>query len=280
MTQLEALARRVIEAPSPEAERAFRAELSGLADRQVLREFGEQFFADPEVSIPTFERLVELAPEDLEARVALGSAFWQMGEDDEARRHLEKARALEPEHLQVLTLEAALTEEPARRIQLYRRILEKEPSNEVARSQLPYLMLEEPAQRLLDTHEPAAQQDFLEAVSRQQERAPLWTLFLKFRYDMEVSLPALQRILELNPEDIEAQAELGLLLAEAGRQEAAARHLKKARALNPTHPSVLMLEASLTPDPAARIHLYRRVLAQEPGHWDALRRLRQLGQEP
>jgi tetratricopeptide (TPR) repeat protein len=161
MKHLESLARRLIDAPSQEAELALRAELSGLADRQMLRDFGEQFIADPEVSIPTFERLVELAPEDIEARVSLGLAFWQMGEDDVARSHLEQAKALDPEHLQVLTLEVALTEEPTRLIQLYRRILEKDPSNEFARNQIPYLMLEEPAQRLLDTHEPAARQDFL-----------------------------------------------------------------------------------------------------------------------
>jgi tetratricopeptide (TPR) repeat protein len=280
MNPVETLARHLLEQPGPESERAFRAALSEMMDRQALWELAAGFPADPEVAIPTLERLLSLYPEDVEALVELGAVLWLMGEDEEAMRPLVRARALAPEHIQVLMLEAALTQEPSRRIQLYRRILEKEPSHELAQGQLQNLLLEEPARRLLETRHPTAQQDFLTALSQQTRCAPLWTLVHRFRYDTEVSLPALERILELCPEDIDARSELGLLLADAGERESATHHLEKARALEPAHPSVLMLEAALTLEPAARIALYRRVLALKPGHGDALRCLHQLGEEP
>ncbi len=136
MNSLEALAKRVLEAGGSEAERALREALRHVSDPAKLRELAEGFYAEPEISVPTFQRLLELTPGDVGAQVELGFVYFLMGEDGDAARQLEKARALDPEHVQVLTLEAALARDPAEKVRLYRRILQKEPDNEVARGKL------------------------------------------------------------------------------------------------------------------------------------------------
>ncbi|WP_224360809.1 hypothetical protein [Hyalangium versicolor] len=136
MSQLEHLAKQVLEAGGAEAEQALREALQHASEPLELRKLAAAFYAEPEVSVPAFERLLALTPEDLGARVDLGFVYFLMGEDGEANRQLEKARALDPEHVQVLTLEAALAHDPAEKIRFYRRILQREPQNEVARSKL------------------------------------------------------------------------------------------------------------------------------------------------
>jgi tetratricopeptide (TPR) repeat protein len=126
----------VLETGGSEVERALREELRRVSEPAELRKLAEGFYAEPEVSVPTLERLIELAPEDLVVRVELGFVYFLMGEDGEANRQLAKARALDPEHVQVLTLEAALARDPTEKIRLYRLILQKDPQHEVARSKL------------------------------------------------------------------------------------------------------------------------------------------------
>ncbi|QRK05591.1 hypothetical protein JQX13_36375 [Archangium violaceum] len=136
MDHLEFLAKRVLETGGAEAERAFRSALHHVSDPAVLRALAGKFYAEPEVSVLTYERLLELLPKDLLARVEFGFIYFLMGEDGEASRQLCMAQALDPEHVQVLTLEAALAREPAEKVRLYRRILQKEPLNEIARGKL------------------------------------------------------------------------------------------------------------------------------------------------
>jgi tetratricopeptide (TPR) repeat protein len=136
MHQLEQLAKQVLETGGSQAKQALHEALRRVFDPAELRQLAESVYAEPEVSVPAFERLLELTPEDLVARVELGFVYFLMGEDEEASRQLEKARALDPEHVQVLTLEAALAREPTEKIRLYRRILQKDPQNEVARGKL------------------------------------------------------------------------------------------------------------------------------------------------
>jgi tetratricopeptide (TPR) repeat protein len=136
MRQLEKLARQVLETGGSDVEQALHKALHRVSDPAELRRLAESFYAEPDVSVPTLKRILELTPEDLVARVELGFVYFLMGEDGEASRQLEKARALDPEHVQVLTLEAALAREPAEKIRLYRRILQKDPQNEVARGKL------------------------------------------------------------------------------------------------------------------------------------------------
>jgi len=136
MDHLEHLAKRVLETGGADAARAFRDALRPISDPAVLRGLAGRFYADPEVSVPIYERLLELLPEDVLARVELGFIYFLMGEDGEASRHLGMAQALDSEHVQVLTLEAALAHDSAGKVRLYRRILQKDPRNEVARGKL------------------------------------------------------------------------------------------------------------------------------------------------
>jgi hypothetical protein len=136
MSQLEDLARQLLETGRPEVERALHEALRDVSEPAKLRELAESFYAEPEVSVPAFQKLLELSPEDVSARVELGFVYFLMGEDGEANRQLVMARALDSEHVQVLTLEAALAPELAEKIRLYRRILQKDPQNEVALGKL------------------------------------------------------------------------------------------------------------------------------------------------
>lgn len=76
---IEELAKQVLKTGSPEAQRAFREALRGVSDPAKLRPLAERFFADTEVSVPVFERLVELSPEDPAAHVDLGFVFFLLG---------------------------------------------------------------------------------------------------------------------------------------------------------------------------------------------------------
>jgi tetratricopeptide (TPR) repeat protein len=136
MSQLEHLVKRLLETDGLGVKQALHEALRRVSEPTKLRKLAERFYAEPEVSVPTFERLLELTPEDLVARVELGFVYFLMGEDGEATRQLENARALDPEHVQVLTLEAALARDTAEKIRLYHRILQKEPQNETARGKL------------------------------------------------------------------------------------------------------------------------------------------------
>ncbi|RKH03149.1 hypothetical protein D7V97_26930 [Corallococcus sp. CA053C] len=136
LSQLEELAQRRLETNEPGPEQELLGALSQITDTAQLRGLAERFYADPEVSVPTFERILQLCPGDVTARVQFGFVYFLMGEDEAAVRQLEEARTLDPEHLQVLTLEAALSGDPAEKIRLYRRILQKDPRNEVALGKL------------------------------------------------------------------------------------------------------------------------------------------------
>lgn len=137
MSELENLAKELIRNPSDrQAEAALWARLAKLADADELRAMGKKYFPDTEVSIPIYERILQLKPGDLAATVALGILLFLNGEDDRARKQLEIAREANPDDAQTLTLQAALARDPDERIRIYRSILEKDPHNRVARANL------------------------------------------------------------------------------------------------------------------------------------------------
>ncbi len=88
MGQIEELAKQALEQGAPEATRALREALGHASRADELRELAQSFYAEPEVAVPTFERLLELAPQDIGARVDLGFVYFLMGEDEEAQRQL------------------------------------------------------------------------------------------------------------------------------------------------------------------------------------------------
>jgi tetratricopeptide (TPR) repeat protein len=132
MDQLEDLAKQALEGGSSTEQQALRDALRRVSDPALIRALAGRFYTDPEVSVPAFERLLELSPGNIDYRVDLGFVFFLIGEDDEARRQLRMAQSLDPEHVRVLTLEAALAREQTEKVRIYRRILQKEPGNEIA----------------------------------------------------------------------------------------------------------------------------------------------------
>ena len=87
--------------------------------------------SESETCIPLCQRLIELEPENIKAILRLGGVFWLIGEDDNSRIQLNKAKEIDPERVDVLFLEAGLAPDKQSQIQLGEKILEKEPGNEV-----------------------------------------------------------------------------------------------------------------------------------------------------
>jgi tetratricopeptide (TPR) repeat protein len=110
----------------------FRAEISTVTDVGLLRSLAEEFTPHSEISIPAYQRILEIHPEDPDALVDLGFVYWLCGEDDEARDCLNRAYSLDSEHQKALLLDAALEPDYRRKRTLYERALERDPANQVA----------------------------------------------------------------------------------------------------------------------------------------------------
>lgn len=95
--------------------------------------------SESEICIPLCQRLIELEPENVKALLRLGGVFWLIGEDDNSRVQLNKAKEIDPERVDVLFLEATLAPDEQSQIQLCEKILEKEPDNKVVRANLEQL---------------------------------------------------------------------------------------------------------------------------------------------
>lgn len=92
------------------------------------------------VSIPICKRVLELEPRNMAAIILLGWILWLDGEDDESKRILDVARSIDSAHIEVLLLDAALTSDRDKKIDLYRKVLEKEPTNTIAQGKLSELL--------------------------------------------------------------------------------------------------------------------------------------------
>lgn len=110
----------------------FRIEISTVTDVGLLRSLAEEFTPHSEISIPAYQRILEINPGDPDALVDLGFVYWLCGEDDEARDCLGRAYGLDPEHEKALLLDAALEPDSRRKRTLYERALERDPANQVA----------------------------------------------------------------------------------------------------------------------------------------------------
>lgn len=102
----------------------------------MLRTLADKYTPHIEVSIPLSERILELNPSDVDAIVALGFLFWLDGEDDKAWEQVKRARNINVEHVGALTLQAALTKDRNAQVRMYEKVLEIDPSNEVAQGNL------------------------------------------------------------------------------------------------------------------------------------------------
>jgi tetratricopeptide (TPR) repeat protein len=114
------------------SEEQFRLELSAEKDIKLLRHIAAELTPHSEVSIPAYQRAMELDPGDPETVVDLGFVHWLCGEDDQARNCLSQAYRLAPGHVKALLLDAALESDPLKKRELYKKVLEKDPENQIA----------------------------------------------------------------------------------------------------------------------------------------------------
>ena len=120
----------------------FKRLLSAENDLRVLKSIAVANWQEDEISIPVYERILAINPQDDEALGALGLVKYLIGEDVEAAQCLERARKINPGGLEVLTLQAALENRPDEQVKIYRKMLELDPANRVALDNLSRLQKE------------------------------------------------------------------------------------------------------------------------------------------
>jgi hypothetical protein len=106
--------------------------LGGVTEVRALRDLAERYTPHSEVSGPVYERILQLDARDVGAIASLGFVRFLDGDDDLARQQIEAGKAIDPENVEILTLEAALSRDRQTKVSLYRKILEKDPLNRVA----------------------------------------------------------------------------------------------------------------------------------------------------
>lgn len=125
------LARRVREGNRGELDQ-FKRLLAAEDDLGAFRKFADAHWQEDEISIPVYTRVLEVNPQDDKAWGSLGLVNLLIGEDEEAAHCLERARKINPEGIEVLTLQAALEKRPDEELKIYTRMLELDPTNRVA----------------------------------------------------------------------------------------------------------------------------------------------------
>jgi tetratricopeptide (TPR) repeat protein len=125
------LARDVREGDRRELDR-FKQHLAAEHDLSAFRKFADAHWQEDEISITVYKRVLELDPEDDRAWGSLGLVRLLIGEDVEAAQCLEKARKINPDGIEVLTLQAALEKRPDEQLKIYKKMLQPDPTNRVA----------------------------------------------------------------------------------------------------------------------------------------------------
>jgi len=125
------LVRKIKEGDRSELDQ-FRRMVAVENDLGELKKFADDHWQEDEISIPIYERFLEVNPENDQALSSLGLVKYLIGEDAEAAQYLEKARKINPDGIEVLTLQAALEKRPDEKLRTYRKMLELDPTNRVA----------------------------------------------------------------------------------------------------------------------------------------------------
>jgi len=137
MQEIEALALKLEQGEWDEkSEAVFKSLVAQQTDAKRLREIADEYTPHTEVSIPLYERVLELNPQDISTIIALGWVLWLDGEKEKSREQLEKAKKIDAGSVEVLTLEACLAGGTESEISLYREILKRDPHNEIAQENL------------------------------------------------------------------------------------------------------------------------------------------------
>ena len=119
--------------------KAYLKRIAQERDIEELIRLGEKYTPVSHISIPAYERVLQLDGRNLKALVELSTIYWLDGEDESARQYLEKAARIAPEDVNVLLLKAGFSKDRKTRLELYKKVLQREPQNEVALSNVAIL---------------------------------------------------------------------------------------------------------------------------------------------
>ena len=104
---------------------------------EVLVEISRPYRDIPEVVIPLFESVTERLPEDAQSLVVLANAYWLTGRGPETVGRLaSRARSLDPENRGAWHLYALSESEPRARMERWREVSVRFPSDQLARAAL------------------------------------------------------------------------------------------------------------------------------------------------
>jgi hypothetical protein len=104
---------------------------------ELLADISRPFRDVPEVVIPLFESITERLPNDAQAIVVLANAYWLTGRGPETVGRLaQKARELDSENRGAWHLHALSESDPRARMERWREVSIKFPSDQLARAAL------------------------------------------------------------------------------------------------------------------------------------------------
>lgn len=104
---------------------------------ELLVEISRPYRDIPEVVIPIFESVAERLPNDAQAVVVLANAYWLTGRGPETVGRLaQRARDLDPENRGAWHLYALSESDPRARMERWREVTLKFPSDQLARAAL------------------------------------------------------------------------------------------------------------------------------------------------
>jgi hypothetical protein len=104
---------------------------------ELLIEISKPHRDIPEVVIPLFESVIERLPGDAQSIVVLANAYWLTGRGPETVGRLaQRARELDPENRGAWHLYALSESEPRARMDRWREVTERFPSDQLARAAL------------------------------------------------------------------------------------------------------------------------------------------------
>ncbi|HET9424796.1 MAG TPA: hypothetical protein VFO55_05445 [Gemmatimonadaceae bacterium] len=103
----------------------------------VLIDISRPYRDLPEVVIPLFESVTERAPDDAQSLVVLANAYWLTGRGPETVGRLaQRARELDPDNRGAWHLYALSESDPRARMERWREVTLKFPSDQLARAAL------------------------------------------------------------------------------------------------------------------------------------------------
>lgn len=133
METIDQLASEMIRQQSnPKVISLFMQSLRQTSNITKLMSLAEQYTPHSEVSLPVLDRVLEIDPSLIQAIIQKGWVLWLLGDDLGCKEMIEKGKNFDPNNTSLMCLEAANERDVTHQIKLYQKVLEFEPTNEIA----------------------------------------------------------------------------------------------------------------------------------------------------